>query len=319
MSIDLRKKKILLTGGAGFLGSFVLKKLLERGIPRDNITIPRSKDCDLRAMENCRRVVTDHDIVIHLAGDAGGIGYNQKNPGQLFYNNLLMGTFIIEAARLAGVKKILTLGSICSYPKMTPVPFSEETLWDGYPEETNAAYGLAKKMMLVQSQAYRQQYGFNAVHLLTVNLYGPRDNYNPASSHVIPALIRKVTEAKREKHDFIEVWGTGNATREFLYAGDAAEGIVLAAERYDKADPVNLGSGNEISIRELVETLTRVMNFTGEIRWTNSTDGQPRRLLGTQKAFQEFGFKANMPFEQGLKATIEWYEENHLDALRPSI
>ena len=310
MAIDLSKKKIVLTGGAGFLGSFVLEKLLERGVQRDNVLIPRSRDCDLRQLENCKRAVAGRDVVIHIAGDAGGIGYNQRKPGQLFYNNLLMGAYMIEAARLAGAEKIVTLGSICAYPKLTPVPFSEDRLWDGYPEETNAPYGLAKKMMLVQAQAYRREYGLNAIHLLPVNLYGPRDNFDPASSHVIPALIRKIAEAQSAKQNFIEVWGTGKATREFLYADDAAEGIVLAAERYDKPEPVNLGSGNEISIRQLAELIARLMKFSGELRWTNSTDGQPWRRLDTQRALREFGFKAATPFEQGLKATIDWYMVN---------
>lgn len=310
MTLDLRRKRILLTGGAGFLGTHVFDKLLARGVPREQITVPRSSAIDLRVRENCEKAVVGQDIVIHLAADAGGIGYNQSKSAQLFYNNILMGVHIIEAARLQGVEKIVTLGTICSYPKLTPVPFKEQELWSGYPEETNAPYGLAKKMMLVQAQAYRHDYGFNAIHLLTVNLYGPRDSFDPRRSHVIPALIRKLREAGRASLQFIEVWGTGNATREFLYVDDAAEGILLATERYDKGDPVNIGSGHEISIRQLVETLARLMKFRGEIRWTNATDGQPRRALDTTRAEREFGFKATMPFEEGLRRTIEWFDHN---------
>jgi GDP-L-fucose synthase len=310
--MDLKNKKIVVTGGGGFLGSFVVEKLIkDRGVPESNITVPRSKDLDLRFFENCKKAVKGSDIVIHLAANAGGIGYNQAKPGELFYDNIIMNTQLMEAARLEGVKKFTGLGSICAYPKMTPVPFKEEDLWNGYPEETNAPYGLAKKMMLVQGQAYRKQYGMNVIHLLTVNLFGPRDDFDPSSSHVIPALIRKVKEAKDAKKDFIEVWGTGNATREFFYADDAAEAIIAATEKYDKEDPVNIGSGQEISIRQLVETIVRLMEFKGDIRWTGTTDGQPRRSLDTTKAFKEFGFKAKMSFEEGLKNTINWYEHDH--------
>jgi len=309
--MDLKNKKILVTGGAGFLGSFVVKKLIERGVPKENIFIPRSKDFDLRKWENCQKVVKDKDVVIHLAAKVGGIGFNQKYPGELFYDNLIMGVQLMEAARQAGIEKFVAIGTICAYPKFTPVPFKEEDLWSGYPEETNAPYGLAKKMLLVQAQAYRQQYGFNAIYLLPVNLYGPGDNFNPESSHVIPALIKKVADAKKENKDFIEVWGTGKATREFLYVEDAAEGIILATEKYDKPDPINLGSGMEISIKDLVETICRLMNFKGEIRWdTLKPDGQPRRCLDVTRAEKEFGFKAKTDFETGLKRTIEWYLEN---------
>ncbi len=307
MKIDLTKKKILVTGGGGFLGSYVVEKLLERGVPKKNISVPRSKTCDLRVWENCVKAVKGMDVVIHLAANAGGIGYNKAKPGELFYDNLIMNTQLMEAARLEGVEKFLGLGSICAYPKITPVPFKEENLWTGYPEETNAPYGLAKKMMLVQAQAYRQQYNMNAIHLLTVNLYGPRDDFDPESSHVIPAIVRKVREAEEKKTGFIDVWGTGKPTREFLYAGDAAEGIVSAAEKYDKPDPVNLGSGQEISIKHVVEKIVEYMKFKGEIRWNGSLDGQPRRALDISKAEKEFGYRAKMPFDQGLKNTIEWY------------
>lgn len=301
-------KKILLTGGAGFLGSFVVEKLLARGAKKENIIIPRSSELDLRKCENCQKAVEGVDIVIHLAGKVGGIGFNKEKPGELFYDNLIMGVQLMEAARQASVKKFVAIGTICAYPKLTPTPFKEDDLWIGYPEETNAPYGLAKKMMLVQSQAYRQQYGFNSIYLLPVNLYGPKDNFNPDSSHVIPALIKKVADAKKENKDYVEVWGTGKATREFLYAEDAAEGIVLATEKYEKSDPVNIGSGMEISIKDLMDTICQLMDFKGEIRWdTTKPDGQPRRMLDTSRAEKEFGFKAKTNFEEGLKKTIDWY------------
>lgn len=301
-------KKILLTGGAGFLGSFVVEKLLARGAKKENIRIPRSAELDLRKWENCQKVVDGIDIVIHLAAKVGGIGFNKEKPGELFYDNLIMGVQLMEAARQSGVKKFVAIGTICAYPKLTPTPFKEDDLWMGYPEETNAPYGLAKKMMLVQSQAYRQQYGFNSIYLLPVNLYGPRDNFDLNSSHVIPALIKKIADTKKENKDFIEVWGTGKATREFLYAEDAAEGIVLAAEKYNKPEPVNIGSGMEISIKDLTETICRLMDFKGEIHWdTTKPDGQPRRMLDTFRAEKEFGFKAKTNFEEGLKKTIDWY------------
>ncbi len=311
-NIDLKHKKILLTGGAGFLGSFVVEKLLERDIPKENIFIPRSAEFDLRKWENCQKVVNGQDIVIHLAAKVGGIGYNMEHPGELFYDNLMMGSQIIEAARQAKVEKFVAIGTICAYPKFTQVPFKEDDLWNGYPEETNAPYGLAKKMMLVQAQAYRKQYGFNAIYLLPVNLYGPRDNFNPESSHVIPALIKKVADAQSNtSNNFITVWGTGKATREFLYVEDAAEGIILATEKYNKPDPVNLGSGMEISIKDLTELICKLMNFRGEIRWDSSKpDGQPRRCLDISRAEKEFGFKAKTDFKNGLKKTIEWYLKN---------
>lgn len=308
MLLNLKSKKIIVTGGAGFLGSFVVKELLKRDVPKKNITVPRSKNLDLRKWENCLRAVKGQDIIIHLAAKVGGIGLNKEKPGELFYDNLIMGAQLMEAAHLAGVKKFVAIGTICAYPKHTPVPFAETTIWQGYPEETNAPYGLAKKMLLVQAQAYRNQYDFNAIYLLPVNLYGPGDNFDPKTSHVIPALIRKVIEAKKEGRGYIEVWGTGKPTREFLYVEDAARGIVLATQKYNKPEPVNLGSGREISIKELAELLCKLINFDGEIRWdTTKPDGQPRRLLDTTRAKKEFGFKAKTDFENGLKKTIDWY------------
>lgn len=307
----LKNKKILVTGGAGFVGSFVVEKLIKKGVPSENILVPRSKNCDLRRWENCQRVVRGQHIVIHLAAKVGGIGFNRAKPGELFYDNIMVGVRLMEAARLAKVKKFVAVGTVCAYPKFTPTPFKEENLWAGYPEETNAPYGLAKKMLLVQAQAYRQQYGFNAIYLLPVNLYGPRDNFDPASSHVIPALIRKVFEAKKNKQKSIEVWGTGKATREFLYVEDAAEGIVLATERCDKSDPINLGSGMEISIKDLVKLICRLADFGGKIIWNKTKpDGQPRRMLDVSKAKREFGFKAKTDFREGLKKMIDWYVKN---------
>lgn len=301
-------KKILITGGAGFLGSHVASILKNRGVKAENIFIPLSKECDLRVRENCDEVVKGKDIVIHLAARVGGIGFNREKPAELFYDNAVMSIELMDAAYRAGVKKFVTVGTVCAYPKFTPVPFKESDLWDGYPEETNAPYGLAKKMSLVQAQAYRQQYGFNAIYLLPVNLYGPRDNFDPNSSHVIPALIRKVAEAKKANSSFLEVWGSGSASREFLYVEDAAEGVVLAAERYDGSEPVNLGSGSEISVKDLVSLVCRLMDFNGEIRWDRSKpDGQPRRCLDVSMAHKEFGFKAKTGFEEGLKKTINWY------------
>lgn len=309
--MDFKNKKILLTGGAGFLGSFVKEKLLGKGISKKNIFIPRANDFDLRKWENCQKVVDEQDIIIHLAAKVGGIGFNREKPGELFYDNAAMGIQLMEAARLTGIKKFVAIGTICAYPKFTSVPFKEDDLWSGYPEETNAPYGLAKKMMLVQAQAYRQQYGFNAIYLLPVNLYGPRDNFNPESSHVIPALIKKVADAQKNGKDFIEVWGTGKATREFLYVEDAAEGIVSATEKYDKSEPVNLGSGMEISIKDLTELICRLMDFKGEIHWdATKPDGQPRRCLDISRAEKEFDFKAKTNFEEGLKKTIDWYLVN---------
>ena len=305
--------KYLVTGGAGFLGSFVVDKLLKKGINEENIIIPRSKTADLRKWENCVSIVKGADIVIHLAAKVGGIGYNMNNPGSLFYDNAIMGIQLMEAARLKGVQKFVALGTICAYPKYTKVPFNEKDLWDGYPEETNAPYGLAKKMILVQSQAYRQQYDFNSIYLLPVNLYGPRDNFNPESSHVIPAIIKKIFDAKINNQDHIVVWGTGKSTREFLYVEDAAEAIILATEKYNKPDPINIGSGMEISIKELVNIISEQANYKGKMTWDiKKPDGQPRRLLDVSKAECEFGFKAKTDFLTGLKNTIEWYQENYV-------
>ncbi|MDP2682490.1 MAG: GDP-L-fucose synthase [Deltaproteobacteria bacterium] len=304
-------KKILVTGGAGFLGSFIVEKLMERGMPRQNIIIPRSSEADLRKWENCRRVVEGVDIAIHLAGKVGGIGFNRENPAILFYDNAIMGIQLMEAARQNGVEKFVCLGTVCAYPKFTPVPFKEDNLWDGYPEETNAPYGIAKKMLLVQAQAYRQQYGFNAIYLLPVNLYGPRDNFDPKSSHVIPALIKKMVDAIDNGIDEVVIWGTGNPSREFLYVEDCAEGILLAAERYNKPEPVNLGVGKEIKIKDLVELIVELSGFKGRITWdTTKPDGQPRRCLDTTRAEREFGFKATTDFREGLKKAIEWYTKN---------
>ena len=303
-------KEILVTGGAGFLGGHLLEGLASRGVSPSRISIPRSRDLDLRTWEHCVRAVAGKDIVIHLAAKVGGIGFNQQYPGELFYDNAIMGIQLIEAARQEGVEKCVVLGTVCAYPKFTPVPFHEEDLWNGYPEETNAPYGLAKKMLLVQAQAYRRQYGFNAIYLLPVNLYGPGDNFDPASSHVIPALIRKFVEAVQEERPVVEVWGTGSASREFLYVGDAARAVLLATERYNKPDPVNIGAGQEISIRDLVSLIRKYTGFSGEIHWDASKpDGQPRRCLVTSRAREEFGFTAEVPFDEGLKRTIEWYRE----------
>ena len=301
-------KKILVTGGAGFLGSLLIEKLMGRGVREENIKIPRSKATDLRRWENCVRAVKDMDVVIHLAARVGGIGYNQAYPASLFYDNAIMGIQMMEAARQESVEKFVAVGTICAYPKFTPVPFKEEDLWNGYPEETNAPYGLAKKMMLVQSQAYRRQYGFNAIFLLPVNLYGPGDNFDLQSSHVIPALIRKFTEAVQNKQREVEIWGTGEVSREFLYVKDAAEAIALATERYNKPEPVNIGAGFEIKIKDLVKLIAKLTGFSGEIRWDRTKpDGQPRRRLDTSKAKQEFGFEAKVDFTKGLKRTTEWY------------
>ena len=303
-------KRVIVTGGAGFLGSYVVEKLKERGCR--NIFIPRSKEYDFTKEANIIRLYKDYpcDIVIHLAAVVGGIGANRENPGKFFYDNLVMGAMLMEYARQFKVDKFVAIGTICAYPKFTPVPFKEEYLWKGYPEETNAPYGLAKKMMLVQSQAYRTQYGFNSIFLLPLNLYGPGDNFNPKSSHVIPALIKKFVEAVEEGKDEVVCWGTGKPTRGFLYVEDAAEGILLAAERYNKSDPINLGSDLEISIKDLAELISRLVGFKGKINWdTNKPDGQPRRKLDISRAEQEFVFKAKMDFEEGLKRTIEWYRK----------
>ena len=304
-------KRVLVTGGAGFLGSYLIDDLVKNGAKRKSIRIPLVEKSDLRKLGECAKAVKDVDIVIHLAATVGGIGLNQELPGTLFYDNAIMGIQLMEAARLAGVEKFVALGTICAYPKFTPVPFKEEALWNGYPEETNAPYGLAKKMHLVQAQAYRAQYGFNAIYLLPVNLYGPRDSFDPRRSHVIPALIRKVAEAMDSGSEKVEVWGTGKASREFLYAADAAEGIRLAAERFNGPEPVNLGAGFEITIKELVELIVELMDFKGRIVWDpTKPDGQPRRMLDVSRAERLFGFKAKTTFEVGLRKTIDWYLQN---------
>jgi GDP-L-fucose synthase len=302
-------RRVMVTGGAGFLGRAVVRRLEEAGAT--SITVPRADTYDLRTRDGVGRALADAtpDMVIHLAAVVGGIGANRENPGRFFYENAAMGIELMEGSRLAGVEKFVQIGTVCSYPKFTPVPFREDDLWNGYPEETNAPYGLAKKMLLVQGQAYRDQYGFDVIHLIPVNLYGPGDNFDPASSHVIPALIKKCVDARDRGDDHIEVWGTGSASREFLYVEDAAEGITLAAERYDGAEPVNLGVGREITIRELVDLIARVTRFEGDIRWDPSKpDGQPRRALDTSRARDWFGFTASTAFEDGLRATVAWYE-----------
>ena len=304
-----RNKNVLVTGGGGFLGRYIVDKIAKNH-PR-NILIPRSKDYDLRDKGVCTKIVKEQDVIIHLAANVGGIGYNLDHPGELFYDNILMGVHMMEESRKAGVNKIVAVGTICAYPKITPVPFHEDNLWNGYPEETNAPYGLAKKMLLVQSQAYRKQYGFNSIFLLPVNLYGPGDKFDPSVSHVIPALIKKVVEAKLRGDKHIVVWGTGEATREFLYVEDAAEAIILAAEKYNKEFPVNIGSHFEISIKNLVEKICGLVGFSGKIvHDTLKPDGQPRRKLDTKRAYQEFGFKAKTDFTEGLKKTIDWYIKN---------
>lgn len=314
--IDLKTKRIVVTGGAGFLGSYVVKKLKDKGC--QNIFVPRSKDYDLREKEAIIKLYEDTrpDILIHLAAVVGGIGANQRYPGKFFYDNAIMGIQLIEYARRFKVEKFVIAGTICAYPKYTPVPFREEDLWDGYPEETNAPYGLAKKMLLVQAQAYRQEYGFNAIYLLPVNLYGPGDNFDPESSHVIPALIKKVFDAMSYKPSAmsykptVTVWGTGKASREFLYVEDAAEAIVLATEKYDRPEPVNIGAGFEITIKDLVKLIVKLTGFKGKIIWdTSKPDGQPRRMLDIKRAEKEFGFKAKVGLEEGLKRTIKWYRQ----------
>ncbi len=309
--IDLSTKRILVTGGAGFLGKQVVAELLNAGANPDKITIPRSRHCDLTVWENCQKAVANQDIVIHLAAHVGGIGLNREKPAELFYDNLMMGTQLIHASYQAGVEKFTCVGTICAYPKFTPVPFKEEDIWNGYPEETNAPYGIAKKALLVQLEAYRNQYGFNGIYLLPVNLYGPEDNFDPRSSHVIPALIRKVHEAQKRGDRTLPVWGDGSPTREFLYSNDAARGIVMGTQMYDSSDPINLGTNFEITIKDLTELICELMEFEGELVWeTDKPNGQPRRCLDTTKAKEAFGFTAKMDLREGLKRTIEWYREN---------
>jgi len=310
-ALDLKDQRILVTGGAGFLGRQVIQKLCAAGADLEKITVPRSRDYDLRSLEACERAVDQQDIIIHLAAHVGGIGLNLIKPAELFYDNLMMGTQLIHSAYQAGVKKFVCVGTICAYPKFTPVPFKEDDLWNGYPEETNAPYGVAKKALLVQLQAYRQQYGFNGIYLLPVNLYGPEDNFNPVSSHVIPALIRKVYEAQQRGDKQLPVWGDGSPSREFLYSEDAAQGIAMATQFYNDPDPVNLGTGYEITIRNLVELICELMGFQGELVWeTNKPNGQPRRCLDVERAKNSFGFVAQTDFREGLKKTIEWYRQN---------
>ncbi len=306
--IDLSGMRVVVTGGAGFLGTYVIRKLEERGCRE--IFVPRSRDCDLVRAEAVQKLYADAkpDIVVHLAARVGGIGANMQNPGSFFYQNLMMGVQLMEQARLHGIEKFVAIGTVCAYPKFAPLPFREDDIWNGYPEETNAPYGLAKKMLLVQSQAYRRQYGLNAIYLLPVNLYGPGDNFDPEYSHVIPALIKKVFDAKERGEKSIVAWGTGQASREFLYVEDAAEGIVLATEKYDKADPVNLGAGFEITIRELADLICTLAGYDGKVEWdTSKPDGQPRRCLDTSRAKQGFGFAARTDLREGLKRTIAWY------------
>ena len=316
MATELAQARVMVTGGAGFLGSRVVAKLKEAGCRE--VFVPRHADYDLVQREDTARALKDAqpEIVIHLAATVGGIGANRANPGLFFYENLMMGVQLMEEARLAGVSKFVAIGTVCAYPKFTPVPFREEELWNGYPEETNAPYGLAKKMLLVQAQAYREQYGFNAIYLLPVNLYGPGDNFDPESSHVIPALIRKCIEARDNNESPITVWGDGSLSREFLYVDDAAEGIVLATQRYDGSEPINLGAGREITIRELVTVIAEVTGFTGRINFdTSMPNGQPRRCLDVSRAEREFGFRAQTDFSAGLAATVDWYQAQLGEAL----
>lgn len=308
-SAEFPYKKVVVTGGSGFLGRFVVGRL--RNYPNVEVFVPRRQEYDLVKEENVKRLLVDAnpDLVIHLAAVVGGIGHNQKNPGRFFYENLMMGTQLIEQSRLHGIKKFVAIGTVCAYPKYTPTPFKEDDIWNGYPEETNAPYGLAKKMMLVQSQAYREQYHFNSIFLLPANLYGPGDNFDLDTSHVIPALIRKCIEARERGDSFIEAWGSGTASREFLYVEDCAEGIVRASALYDEPLPVNLGSGHEVVIKDLVQMIVRLTGFQGDVRWrSDRPDGQPKRQLDTSRAFEKFGFRAHTSLEEGLKRTIEWYE-----------
>jgi len=311
-NISLKNKRIVVTGGGGFLGRYIVKELIAQGADAKNISVPRSSQIDLRVQKNVRAVVKGADIVIHLAAKVGGIGYNREHPAEMFYDNVMMSVPLMHEAWKEGVKKFVALGTICCYPKFTPVPFKEENLWNGYPEETNAPYGLAKKMLLVQSQGYREQYGFNVIFILPVNLYGPNDNFNPESSHVIPALIKRFFEAKQKKKPTVTVWGTGKATREFLYVADAARGIVMATQYYNDPDPVNLGAGFEISIHDLVYKIKKIVGYTGRIVWDKTKpDGQPRRKLDVSRAKERFGFTAEVKFNEGLQNTIEWYRKKN--------
>ena len=308
---NITNKKIVVTGGAGFLGKFVIKELISNGADIKNIIVPRSKEHDIRDLKTTVNLLKDADIVIHLAARVGGIGFNQKYPGALFYDNATMGINIIEASRINDLEKVVLVGTVCSYPKFTPTPFKEETLWDGYPEETNAPYGVAKKALLVQGQSYRMQYGMNIIYLIPVNLYGPGDHFDLENSHVIPALIRKFVEAKERDDKEVEVWGTGQVSREFLYVEDAARGIVNATINYDKKEPVNLGTGEEIKIKDLAELIKEVVKYEGEIIWdTSKPDGQPKRKLDITLAEREFSFKSSIDFKTGLKNSLLWYLNN---------
>ncbi|WP_448533029.1 GDP-L-fucose synthase family protein [Parathermosynechococcus lividus] len=310
--MSLEEKYILVTGGTGFLGHQVTAELIRAGADCDKITSVGRQKYDLRRLDDCKEAVDGKQIVIHLAAHVGGIGLNQAKPAELFYDNLMMGAQLIDCAYRAGVEKFVCIGTICAYPKYTPVPFKERDLWNGYPEETNAPYGIAKKALLVQLQAYRQQYGFNGIYLLPVNLYGPRDNFDPASSHVIPALIHKIHSAQQRGESAIEVWGDGSPSREFLYVEDAARGIVMATQAYNEPDPINLGTGEEITIKDLVTMIAHLMDFNGEIHWqTDKPNGQPRRCLDTSQAAQAFGFRAQVSLAEGLQQTIAWYRALH--------
>jgi GDP-L-fucose synthase len=320
MALDLSTQRIMVTGGSGFLGKRVVAQLRERGA-RD-IFVVRQAEYNLVDRVACRRAIQDArpDVIVHLAAVVGGIGANRENPGSFFFDNLMMGVQLMEEARLAGVRKLVATGTICAYPKFTPIPFHEDDLWSGYPEETNAPYGLAKKMLLVQAQAYRQQYGFNAVFPLPVNLYGPGDNFDPDSSHVIPALIKKCVDARDAGAPAIEVWGDGSASREFLYVDDAAEGLVAIAERYDSPEPINLGSGQEITIRDLIRLIAELTGYTGRIEFDPSKpNGQPRRCLDVSRAERELGFRARTDFRSGLRQTIAWYEQSRQGALASAV
>jgi GDP-L-fucose synthase len=312
--IDWSKKNVLITGGKGFLGSFIVDLLQRKKAKR--IIAPTSKECDLTKISNCKRVVQDVDIVFHLAAKVGGIGLNREKPAELFYDNLLMGIQLMNEAKKANVEKFIALGTICSYPKFTPLPFSEESIWDGYPEETNAPYGLAKKMLLVQSQAYRQQYNFKSIVVFPTNLYGPKDNFDPDSSHVIPALILKIHNANKSNFKTISLWGDGSPTRDFLYVEDAARGIILAAEKYDDIQPINLGSGQEVSIKDLIITISKLMHYKGTINWdTSKPNGQPRRCVSTKRAEEKLSFRTSVNLKEGLRRTIKWFNSEYNDLI----
>ena len=308
--MDWKSKRVLVTGGSGFLGSRVVNSLEKKGVK--DIIIPRSSNCDLRLQSNCQQITKNADIIFHLAANVGGIGLNLDRPAELFYDNLMMGTQLMEEARKNCVEKFIALGTICSYPKFTPLPFSETSIWDGYPEETNAPYGLAKKMLLVQSQAYKKQYNFQSIVVFPTNLYGPHDNFDEKKSHVVPALIKKIHNAKRNNNDTVSLWGDGTPTRDFLYVDDAAEGILLAAEKYNESEPINLGTGEEISIKTLAELILRLMDADPQIIWEKEKpNGQPRRCIDSTKAFEEIDFKPKISLEEGLERTIKWFEESH--------